>query len=262
MPADGGNLLLSFDEVKSLGFPSETYKKFIRRIYGSSEFIRGNTRFCLWIEDENLEEAKKIETIKKRIDMVYEVRKESKDQGTRSLAARPHQMRELNIGKTYTVIVPRTSSANRQYLPCGLIDKNSTVTDAAFAIFDAPLWSISLIGSRMHRVWISTVCGRLKTDFRYSNTLGWNTFPMPKFTQKNIVDLTKNAEDILLAREMFFPKTIAQLYDPEQMPEKLLELHKYNDEVLERIYIGRSFKNDTERIEKLFELYCKTIEIN
>ena len=114
----------------------------------------------------------------------------------------------------------------------------------------------------MHRVWISTVCGRLKTDFRYSNTLGWNTFPMPKLTQKNIVDLTKNAEDILLAREMFFPKTIAQLYDPEQMPEKLLELHKYNDEVLERIYIGRSFKNDTERIEKLFELYCKSLENN
>ena len=114
----------------------------------------------------------------------------------------------------------------------------------------------------MHRVWISTVCGRLETNYRYSNTLGWNTFPMPKFTQKNIQDLTKNTEDILIAREMFFPKKIAQLYDPEQMPEKLLDLHKYNDEVLERIYIGRRFKNNTERLENLFNLYVKELKIN
>jgi len=262
MPADGGHLLLSFDEVKNLEFPPSTYKKFIRRIYGSSEFIRGIPRFCLWIEDKNLEEAKGIEPIKKRIDMVYEVRQKSKDQGTRNLADRPHQMRELNIGKKYTIIVPSTSSHNRQYLPCGLIDKNSTVTNAAFAIFDAPLWSISLIGSRMHRVWISTVCGRLGISYRYSNTLGWNTFPIPKLTQKNIEDLNKNTEEILITREMYFPKTIAELYEPEKMPETLLDIHKYNDEVLERIYIGRSFKNDTERIEKLFELYCKALENN
>ena len=101
------------------------------------------------------------------------------------------------------------------------------------------------------------VCGKLKTDFRYSNTLGWNTFPVPTLTEKNKADLTRCAEDILLAREAHFPATIADLYDPTDMPDDLRAAHERNDEVLERIYIGRRFKNDTERLEKLFELYTK-----
>ena len=98
---------------------------------------------------------------------------------------------------------------------------------------------------------------RLKTDYRYSNTLGWNTFPVPTLTEKNKADLTRCAEDILLAREAHFPATIADLYDPDNMPADLREAHERNDEVLERIYIGRRFRNDTERLEKLFELYTK-----
>jgi len=109
----------------------------------------------------------------------------------------------------------------------------------------------------MHLVWIATVCGKLKTDFRYSSTLGWNTFPLPKLTDQNKADLTRCAEDILLAREAHYPATIADLYVPEAMPENLRAAHDRNDEVLERIYIGRRFRNDTERLEKLFELYSK-----
>jgi hypothetical protein len=114
---------------------------------------------------------------------------------------------------------------------------------------------MALIASRLRLVWIATVCGKLKTDFRYSNTLGWNTFPVPTLTEKNKTDLTRCAEDILLAREAHFPATIADLYDPGNMPADLREAHERNDEVLERIYIGRRFRNDTERLEKLFELY-------
>ncbi len=116
---------------------------------------------------------------------------------------------------------------------------------------------MGVIASRLHLVWIATVCGKMKTDFRYSNTLGWNTFPMPILTEKNKADLTRCAEDILLARERHFPATIADLYDPEKMPADLRGAHERNDEVLERIYIGRRFKNDTERLEKLFDLYTK-----
>jgi hypothetical protein len=116
---------------------------------------------------------------------------------------------------------------------------------------------MALIASRLHLVWIGTVCGKLKTDFRYSNTLGWNTFPVPILTDKNKADLTASACDILLAREAHFPATIADLYDPEKMPENLRQAHDRNDETLERIYIGRRFKNDTERLEKLFEMYTK-----
>ena len=140
----------------------------------------------------------------------------------------------------------------------GLLSKHSIVSDSAFALYDAPLWNMALIASRLHLVWIATVCGKLKTDFRYSNTLGWNTFPVPMLTQKNRADLTRCAEDILLAREAHFPATIADLYDPKKtMPENLSHAHDRNDEVLERIYIGRRFKNDTERLEKLFALYTQ-----
>jgi hypothetical protein len=124
-------------------------------------------------------------------------------------------------------------------------------------MYDAPHWNHAHIASRQHLVWIATVCGKMKTDFRYSNTLGWNTFPVPTLTEKNKADLTRCAEDILLVREHHFPATIADLYDPENMPADLRAAHDRNDEVLERIYIGRHFKNDTERLEKLFELYTK-----
>ena len=133
------------------------------------------------------------------------------------------------------------------------------MSDNAFALYDAPLWNMALIASRLHLVWIATVFGKMKTDFRYSNTLGWNTFPVPMLTEKNKADLTGCAENILLAREAHFPATIADLNDPENMPTDLRVAHERNDEVLERIYIGRRFRNDTERLEKLFELYTKMI---
>ena len=137
------------------------------------------------------------------------------------------------------------------------MDHNTVVSNLASVIYDCPLWNMALIASRLHLVWIGTVCGKMKTDFRYSNTLGWNTFPVPTLTEKNKSDLTACTEAILLAREAHFPATIADLYDPEKMPENLRAAHDRNDEVLERIYIGRRFKNDTERLEKLFEMYTK-----
>lgn len=256
-PVDGGHLLLTSTEVATLRLTPEQRARFIRRIYGSAEFIRGLERYCLWIEDQHLDEAKRIEPIRQRIDGVRTIRLASTDKSANEMAARAHQMRELRIGQHWTLTVARTSSEARPYLPCGVIDSLSTVTSEVFALYDAPLWNLALIASRLHLVWIATVCGKMKTDFRYSNTMGWNTFPVPTLTDKNKADLTRCAENILLAREAHFPATIADLYDPEKMPANLREAHEQNDEVLERIYIGRRFKNDTERLEKLFELYTK-----
>ena len=256
-PVDGGHLLLSRDEVDALGLTLEQHARFIRRIYGSAEFIRGLERYCLWIEDAHLEEAMGIDAIRQRIEGVRAMRLASRDSGANEMAARAHQMREMNIAQKWTITVPRTSSENRPFLPNGLIDARSTVTSEAFALYDAPLWNMALIASRLHLVWVATVCGKLKTDFRYSNTMGWNTFPVPLLTEQNKADLTACAENILLARESHFPATIADLYDPDTMPDNLRHAHERNDEVLERIYIGRRFKNDTERLEKLFELYTK-----
>jgi hypothetical protein len=256
-PVDGGHLLLSADEVRTLGLTPDQHNKFIRRIYGSAEFIRGLERYCLWIENDHLQEALAIEAIRQRIEGVRMMRLNSRDKSANEMASRAHQMREMRIGKNWTLTVPRTSSENRPYLPNGIIDARSTVTSETFALYDAPLWNMALIASRLHLVWIATVCGKMKTDFRYSNTMGWNTFPVPKLTEKNRADLTAAAEGILLAREAHFPATIADLYDPEKMPANLRAAHDHNDEVLERIYIGRRFRNDTERLEKLFEMYTK-----
>ena len=257
MPIDGGHLLLSVDEVVALGLSKNESQKFVRRIYGSAEFIRGIVRYCLWLGDDNVEEALSVGPIRSRINDVKIMRLASKDAGTREMANRAHQFREMHCALRHTLITPGVSSESRGYLPVGLLDDCSIVSNAAFALYDAPLWNMALIASRIHLVWIGTVCGKLKSDFRYSNTLGWNTFPVPTLTEQNKIDLTTCAENILLAREAHFPATIADLYQPDSMPENLRHAHDRNDEVLERIYIGRRFKNDTERLEKLFELYSK-----
>ena len=257
MPYDGGNLLLSREEIDELGLSDPQRNQFLKRIYGSKEFIDNIERYCLWIEDGNLKSATEIPAVNERIEAVRSMRLKSTDKGGRTMAARAHQLREMRMAKRQTLIMPRTSSESRPYLPGGLLASGNVISSEAFAIFDAPLWQISVITSRLHLNWIATVCGQLETRYRYSNVLGWNTFPLPKMTEQNKADLTRCAEDILLAREAHFPATIADLYDPKTMPENLRHAHERNDEVLERIYIGRRFKNDSERLEKLFELYTR-----
>jgi hypothetical protein len=154
--------------------------------------------------------------------------------------------------------VPQHFSERRQYITAGLLNGlDQVIANSASAIYGATLVDLAVLSSRLHLAWIDAVCGKLETRYRYSNTLGWNTFPVPTLTEKNRDDLTRCAEDILLIREHHFPATIADLYDPESMPADLRAAHERNDEVLERIYIGRRFKNDTERLEKLFDLYTK-----
>lgn len=257
MPYDGGHLMLSREEMFGLDLNAKQKDLFIRRIYGSAELIRGLERYCLWISNEQLKEALSIPAIKRRIDGVRDMRLASRDSGANAMAQRAHEMREMNFGKNQTIAIPAVSSENREYLPVGVLDNKSVLTNASFALYDSPIWQVAILLSKMHTTWIATVCGKLKTDYRYSNTMGWNTFPLVSLTEKNKLDLTKTAEDILLAREAHFPATIADLYEPSSMPQDLREAHDRNDEVLERIYIGRRFKNDTERLEKLFELYTK-----
>jgi hypothetical protein len=257
-PTDGGNLLLSRDEVQALCLSAAQREFFIRRIYGSAEFIRGLERYCLWIEDANLDEALAVPAIAQRVEGVRAMRLASPKNATKDAANTSYKFGEIrHQGAETAIIVPSVSSESRSCLPVGYEPRGTIVTNLAFALYDAPLWNMALIASRLHLVWIGTVCGKMKTDFRYSNTLGWNTFPVPPLTEQNKADLTACAENILLAREAHFPATIADLYDPDAMPENLRHAHQANDEVLERIYIGRRFRNDTERLEKLFELYTK-----
>lgn len=280
-PYYGAALVLTTDEARQMVLQEPASRRYIRPFYGSTEFIDQSPRACLWISDEEAEEAAGLEPIAKRIEAVKVARtaagngesksnkagsqKKKEDLSAKRLAQTPWRFREQVMSKSHTIIVPRVSSENRPYLPVGLLEPHCVVQEKAFAMYDAPIWNIALIASRMHWVWIGTVCVRMRTDFSYSNTLGWNTFPLPELTEQNMVDLTECAQAILLAREAHFPMNIADLYDPVRhkktnpafMPDDLRRAHEKNDEVLERIYIGRKFKNDTERLEKLFDLYTK-----
>jgi len=258
MPRDGGNLLMDADTATEVGLADSNASRFIKRLCGSEELINGKQRYCLWIEDEELAAAKQSNFIAERLRLVSESRSMSPAESTRQFAVRPHRFVQIaGVGKRSAIVVPTVSSESRPYLPVGYLTSETIVSNLAFALYDAPIWNLALIASRMHLVWVATVCGKLETRYRYSNTIGWNTFPTPLLTEQNKADLTTCAEGILLAREAHFPATIADLYDPETMPDNLRYAHERNDEVLERIYIGRRFKNDTERLEKLFELYTK-----
>ncbi|MEP4557810.1 class I SAM-dependent DNA methyltransferase [Cobetia amphilecti] len=253
---DDGALLASTKE--EFGEIPETANHMVRSFLGSSELINGKQRYCLWVEDSDLPAAQGISNFAERFERVRRKRSGPKA-GPRAKASMdtPHKFAFRSNRDDPALVIPRVSSENRPFLPVALADPTVILGDRNFALYDAPLWNMALIASRLHWVWIGTVCVRMRTDFSYSNTIGWNTFPVPKLTEKNKEDLTHCAEDILLAREVHFPATIADLYDIEKMPENLRVAHERNDEVLERIYIGRRFRNDTERLEKLFELYTK-----
>jgi len=255
---DGGNLLLDASEKKGLekSFTNDNYF----RLYASSQdFIRGNIRYVISISDKDLDSAIRDENIALRLDQVKELRLKSLKKETREVLSRtPHRFQHrARQPQNMAIVMPRVSSASRLYLPAGIVNQRVIVADTCFTVVDPPIWCLSLLVSRIHLVWVATICGKLKSDYRYSNSLGWNTFPVPILTEKNKLDLTRCAEDILLAREKHFPATIADLYDPEKMPENLRQAHEKNDESLERIYIGRRFNNDTERLGKLFKLYTK-----
>jgi hypothetical protein len=259
VPNDGGNLILNTSEVLALLARYPQANKFIHPFYGSDDFLQGDARYCLVIDDNQLEDALKIEPISRRLSTVSNLRANSKKKETREqLSKVPHRFQHRGeIPNRCAIIIPSVSSERREWFPVGVLNAGTVISNLAFLISDGPIWLLSILASRLHLIWLATVCGKLETRYRYSNTLGWNTLPVPLLTEQNVVDLTSCAENILLAREAHFPLTIADLYDPETMPENLRHAHERNDEVLERIYIGRRFKNDTERLEKLFEFYTK-----
>jgi hypothetical protein len=257
-PYDGGNLILTGEERSRLLHDHPETGGLIKRLYGSREYLSGEQRYCLWIDETNLSLANSIPEVRNRIEKVRQFRS-SGGQVASGLASRPHQFRYTHQAKRHLIIAPRVSSERRLYIPFGLLSKDCLVGDSAQVIYDAELWHLSVLLSLLHMSWVRAVAGRLEMRLRYSSALCYNTFPLPKLTEKNKSDLTRCAKDILLAREAHFPATIADLYDPDDMPTDLREAHERNDEVLERIYIGRRFRNDTERLEKLFELYTKMI---
>lgn len=261
MPRDGGHLFLTTEEANELR-SDNTSRSFVRKFFGSIELISGKTRHCLWIEDSEVETAKSNRFIAERLNLVARNRRSSPAESTRGFAEMPHRFVQIaGTAQQSAIVVPRVSSENREYLPVDLVSSECIIGDRNFALYDAPLWNMALIASRLHWVWIGTVCVRMRNDFSYSNTLGWNTFPVPFLTHQNRLDLDQSATDILMTRERHFPSTIAELYNAERMPDDLRASHLQNDELVERIFFGRLMKNDTDRLENLFSHYRKASKL-
>lgn len=257
---DDRKLLLSDREKQELVAAAPESAKFLRPVTGSKEFINGISRWCLWIDDAELAAAREISAIAKRIDGVRTFRV-SGGQTAVSCADRPHQFFLRRTATESTLVVPAVSSEKREYIPAGFVSSDMIVTHLAYMVIDPPAYVLAVMISKMHVLWLRLVGGRMKTDFRYSNTVVYNTFPLPALTDPQIRELEDLAWNVVAAREAYQGKTLAWLYSPKTMPEDLLDAHRELDASLERMYIGRSFKNDDERREHLFKLYAEMTSV-
>ncbi len=257
MPNDGGNLLFSEQEKNIFLKKNPNAKKWIKEYLGGSDFIKGCKRFTLWIDDCDLDEAIKIDEIKNRLDRVEIHRLNSSEKSTREKAKNPNHFYFSAHQNTDSIIIPATSSEKRDYIPIGFLNGDTVISNSAMAIYHAQPWLFAVVTSRMHMVWVRAVGGKLKTDYRYSAKLCYNTFPFPEITTKQKENLNQYVFDILDERAKHPGKTMAQLYNPDTMPEGLLKAHQELDKAVEQCYRLQPFKNDTERLEYLFKLYEK-----
>lgn len=260
MANDGGNLLLSEEEKEELINQNQTSIKFIKPFIGSSEYIRGNKRFCLWIKNDELKEAYKISEIAKRIDKVEIHRLNSNRKATQILAENPNLFGEIRHQNSDSLLIPRHTSETRDYIPIGIFNSETIIADSAMAIYHAQSWLFAVVTSRMHMVWVRNVGGKLKTDYRYSAKLCYNTFPFPDITAKQKENLNLYVFAILDERAKHPSKTMAQLYNPTTMPKGLLQAHQALDTAIEQCYRLQPFKNDTERLEYLFKQYEEMLQ--
>ncbi len=255
MPNDGGNLILDKEQKKSLIATNPASEEFLKEFVGAEDYIHDKPRYCLWIPANRSEEAMQIPEIAERINRVFELRNTSKRSATKKLASTPYSFGEVRYRPTNSIIVPSVSSERREYIPMGFLDKNTVISNAANAIYDAEPWLFSLLESKMHMIWIRTVCGQLETRIRYSSTLGYNTFPVHTLTEDEKDALNKSARRILLARASHPEKTLADMYDPNKMPADLREAHDENDHLVDQLYKKGGFTNDEDRLAALFALY-------
>lgn len=257
MPRDGGNLLLSPNEARDLVDKYPQSKPLLRKLMGTQEFTFGEERWCLWIEDRDLALAKSIKPIDDRINKVREFRLSSPAKTTRSYATIPHKFAQRCHKDTPAIIVPSLTTDARLFVTPGFIDESVVVTNLAFVIFGGEPYIFALLSSTLHSQWVRTVSGRFRVGIRYSSNISYNTFPVPTLSSVHIQNLEERAWDVVAARDKYPGKTIDWLYDPHTMPRNLLDAHHALDDTLEKIYVGRPFKNGTERLEHLFKLYAE-----
>ncbi|MCK0148324.1 N-6 DNA methylase [Arenibacter sp. F26102] len=259
IPYDGGHLILSKKEKILLIDECPSIEKYIKKLSGSREYINDIERFCIWIEEEEYHEAKKIPLLNEVFESVKKSRLKAGNVA-RTFANRPYRFCMNNRCNKSQIILPRVSSMRREYIPFGFLDSETIVSDSAQVIFDPELYIFGILMSKIHMLWVDIVAGRLKNDFRYSPVVCYNTFPFPPISKQRKEELTQSALNIIDERLKHSEKTLAQIYDPDKMPEGLREAHRQNDLAVERCYRSTPFSSDEERLEYLFKLYEKMIQ--
>ncbi len=256
-PIDGGGFSLTAEEFEQLKNSNDDAINYVKRYIGSQELINGIPRFCLWINEVAFDDLSKSQFIINRLNQIRSERLSSSRKETQELAKSPNKFAFISYRPTNAIIIPSVSSERREYIPMGFVEPDTIISNLAYAIYDAEKWLFALLTSKMHNLWVRTVGGRLKTDYRYSATLCYNTFPFPRLNKQQKEELERLAQDILNIRDENFDMTLGEMYNPETMPDALREAHNRLDLTVERIYRPEPFPSDEERLEHLFKLYAK-----
>jgi type I restriction-modification system DNA methylase subunit len=258
MPNDGGHFLLTDEEKKEFLKKEPGAKQFIKPLLSAREFLNGENRWCLWLINIQPSELKQLPEISKRVQLVKEVRSNSDRAATKKLAAFPTLFGENRQPNSDYILIPLHSSENRKYIPLGFFSKNNIANNSTSVIPNAFLFHFGVIMSEMHITWVKYTCGRIKSDFRYSNEMVYNNYPWPENpTDKQTKAIEDAAQKVLDTRTEFPNSSLADLYDPLTMPSALVKAHQNLDKAVDLCYRSQPFINETKRIEFLFELYEK-----
>jgi hypothetical protein len=255
-PVDDGNLLLDDAARASLLGSEAGAGAFLRRLISAEEYLHGVNRWCLWLTDASPSTLRGLPRVMERVQAVKAFREKSTKEQTRSLALTPTLFAEIRQPTSRYVVVPLHSSETRRYIPLGYCDSGDILHNSCAAIEGATALHFGVMTSAMHMAWVAHVCGRIKSDFRYSNQIVYNNFPWPESpTDKQREAIESAAQAVLDTRAQFPGSTLADLYDPLTMPPALLKAHQKLDATVDAAYGRKSFKSDAERVAFLFELY-------
>jgi hypothetical protein len=257
-PVDDGNYLLTDSEKDNFLILEPKAKEYIKPLVSSHEFLNGKNRWCIWLEGVDPNKIRELSLVLERVEKVKEFRLSSKKKPTQDAAKYPSVFAELRQPKSDYIFFPLTTSENRKYIPLAFFSKEYIINNSASFIAEAYLFHFGILMSDLHMTWVRYICGRLKSDFRYSNDIVYNNFPWPENpTEKQIKTVEEKSQKVLDVRKEFPDSSLADLYDPLTMPPALVKAHQELDKAVDLCYRPQPFPNETKRIEFLFELYEK-----
>lgn len=259
MPRDGGNLILESEEAERMQHEYPQLRTVIKPYVGAAEFLKSTHRYCLWASEEEYNSIVAITEIAERYKKVSEFRENSDAESTRVYSDRPYLFVQRTFLNKDFICVPEVTSERREYVPVGYYEAGTVISNKAFAIYDGGAFMLGILSSKIHKIWFQTFGGRLETRYSYSSNMCYNSFPFPSISDAKKAEIEEAATDILLTREpcLTMGKTLADLYDPDTMPDDLREAHQRLDTIVESCYPGAPFASDEARLECLFKLYEK-----